>query len=101
MTDFTVCAVPDPHIERWLLLDSAAFKEVLGKGCPAPDQRCERDRYKQQLLQAIRDTGRTPLLGGMEHAESLINAFDIARIAHTDNSFGKLVSELDDWFRKW
>ena len=23
-----VCAVPNPHIERWLLLDSTAFKKV-------------------------------------------------------------------------
>src|SRR5690242_11722831 len=29
-----IYAIPDPHIERWLLLDSAAFKQVLGKGCP-------------------------------------------------------------------
>lgn len=26
-----VYAIPDPHIERWLLLDSAAFKAVLGR----------------------------------------------------------------------
>ena len=28
-----VLAIPDPHIERWLLLDGAAFKSVFGKGC--------------------------------------------------------------------
>jgi len=27
-----VLAVPDPHIERWLLLDGAAFKAVFGRG---------------------------------------------------------------------
>ncbi len=32
-----IIAIPEPHIERWLLLDSAAFKAVFGKGCPAPD----------------------------------------------------------------
>jgi len=26
-----ILAIPDPHIERWLLLDSAAFKSALGK----------------------------------------------------------------------
>lgn len=44
-----VCAVPDPHIERWLLLDSAAFKSVFGRGCNAPDQKCERTRYKKNF----------------------------------------------------
>ncbi len=48
-----IFAIPDPHIERWLLLDSAAFKVVFGKGCDAPDQKCERDLYKQQLIRAI------------------------------------------------
>ena len=27
-----VLAVPDPHVERWLLLDGAAFKAVFGQG---------------------------------------------------------------------
>lgn len=27
-----VLAIPDPHIERWFLLDSAAFKKALGVG---------------------------------------------------------------------
>ena len=47
--DFTVYAIPDPHIERWLLLDSSAFKTVLGKGCDKPDKKCSRDRYKQLI----------------------------------------------------
>ena len=34
-----VLAAPDPHVERWLLLDGAAFREVFGPGCDAPDQR--------------------------------------------------------------
>jgi len=28
-----IYAIPDPHIERWLLRDPAAFKAVLGKPC--------------------------------------------------------------------
>ena len=47
-----VYAIPDPHIERWLLLDSAAFKAVLGRGCAAPRQKCER-----RTLQASASAG--------------------------------------------
>lgn len=36
-----ILAIPDPHLERWLLLDGAAFKAVFGKGCDAPDQKCD------------------------------------------------------------
>ena len=39
--DLVISMVPEPHIERWLLLDSEAFKTVFGKGCPVPDQKCE------------------------------------------------------------
>ncbi len=47
-----ILAIPDPHIERWLLLDGAAFKAVFGRGCDAPDQKCDRGRYKQRLIEA-------------------------------------------------
>ena len=75
--EFTLCAIPDPHIERWLLLDSAAFKSVLGKGCKAPDQKCSRDRYKHLLLEAMQNAGVLPPLGGVEYAEEIINAMDL------------------------
>ena len=42
--------VPNPHVERWLLLDGAAFKAAVGHGCDAPDQKCDRGRYKERLL---------------------------------------------------
>ena len=91
----TICAVPDPHIERWLLLDSAAFKRVLGHGCSAPDQKCERDRYKQHLRNAVLAAKVTPLLGGIEYAE------DIVRIEKSDASFGNFVSSLRAQLKQW
>lgn len=94
------CAIPDPHVERWLLLDGAAFREVLGKGCSAPDQKCDRDRYKNLLSSAVRATGVTPLLGGIEHGEELINAMDLAR-ASADSSLGRFLSELQAQFHQW
>ncbi len=99
--DLTVCAIPDPHIERWLLIGSAAFKAVLGKGCAAPDYKCERDRYKKLLIQAIRDAGLSPLLGGMEHAEDIVNAMDLERMEQADDSLGKLIKALHKKFKEW
>ena len=53
-----VLAIPDPHVERWLLLDGSAFKAAVGQGCDAPDQKCDRHRYKQRLkIEAVRDAG--------------------------------------------
>ena len=81
-----IYAIPDPHIERWLLLDSSAFKKVLGRGCSAPIQKCERTLYKRLLLEAVRKTGVNPPLGGIEY---------------TEDSLGKLLKALREIFREW
>jgi hypothetical protein len=97
----TVCAVPDPHIERWLLVDSAAFKAVFGHGCNAPDQKCERARYKKMLIDAIRASGVTPSLGGIEFSEDIVAAMDFNRAAAADASLRKLIEELRGVFQTW
>jgi len=96
-----VYAIPDPHIERWLLLDSAAFKSVLGRGCDTPPRKCERDLYKRLLLQAIRATGVNPPLGGIEYTEDLVNSMDLDYLEHNDESLGKLLKELRQIFQQW
>ena len=96
-----ILAIPDPHIERWLLLDGAAFKAVFGRGCDAPDQKCDRGRYKQRLIEAIFATGVTPSLGGMEFAEDIVQCMDIERAVQADDSFRRFVGSLRITFRGW
>ena len=96
-----VCAVPDPHIERWLMLDSAAFKAVFGRGCNAPDQKCERGRYKKMLIDAIRESGIAPSLGGIEFADELVQQMDRRRLEQSDTSMGRLLGELCTIFLEW
>jgi len=97
----TVCAVPDPHIERWLLVDSAAFKSVFGRGCDAPDQKCERARYKKMLIDAIRSSGVMPNLGGIEFADDIVDAMDLTRAAAADASLSRLIEDLRAAFKGW
>lgn len=96
-----ICAIPDPHIERWLLADSAAFKTVLGVGCDAPDQKCDRDRYKRLLVQEIRNSGVFPSLGGIEYAEAIVSAMEIDRAAAADASLGRFVTEFRNVLKEW
>ena len=96
-----VLAVPNPHIERWLLLDGAAFKAVFGRGCDAPDQKCDRGRYKHQLSEAIRATNVVPRLGGIEYAEDIVQHMDIDRAAASDPSLRRFVDELRRIFGQW
>ena len=100
-TDLVICAIPDPHIERWLLLDSAAFKTVLGKGCQAPDQKFEKDRYKKLLMEAVLEAGLMPILGGIEHAADIVNAMDFQRVAQSDGSFRRFLRALQQRFEIW
>ena len=96
-----ILAIPDPHIERWLLLDGAAFKAVFGYGCDAPDQKCDRGRYKQRLIEAIRAAGTAPILGGIEYAEDIVNHLHLDRAAQADRSFGAFVLDLRKTFQGW
>ncbi len=99
--DRVAFAVPDPHVERWLLLDAAAFKQALGHPCKTPDQKCARDRYKDLLAQAVAQSGVMPLLGGMEHAEDILRAMDFDRLRKCDESLGSFLEELHRRFRLW
>ena len=96
-----ISAVPDPHVERWLLLDGAGFKAVFGRGCNAPDQKCDRDLYKQRLTEAVRATGIIPSLGGIEFAEDIVKQMDIERAMRTDRSFRRFVDDLRGVLQQW
>lgn len=93
LKDLVVHAIPDPHIERWLLLDGKAFKDVLGRGCQAPDEKCEKNRYKYLLSEAVKDAGAEPLLGGIEYAEDLAERLDVQRVCRQDDSFKNFIKE--------
>jgi len=100
MPDFVVHAVPDPHIERWMLIDGSAFSAVFGKGCNAPDNEFGKSRYKKLLIEAIQASGTTPLLGGMEFADDIVDHLNLEKIRFADKSFGDLLHELEAMFRR-
>jgi len=98
--DRVVYAVPDPHVERWLLRDPAAFKSVLATPCKIPDQKCDRDRYKSLLIQAIRAAGASPLIGGMEYADDIVRQMDLGPTTK-DDDFCAFLQDLHARFRLW
>lgn len=97
--DRVVFAVPDPHIERWMLLDSSAFKTVFGTGCNPPDNKCDKDRYKSLLGEAFVQTDVVPILNGFEYCEDILRVMELDRI--NDESLKKLVQSLQTRFRMW
>ena len=99
--DFAISAIPDPHIERWLLLDSEAFKTVFGRGCLTPDRKCEQDRYKRLLLNTILQAGPEPSLTNFGYVADLVNAMNFQRMARRNDSLGRLFKALQQQFEKW
>lgn len=78
-------AIPDPHIERWMLVDPKAFQNVFGRGCTLPAIKCAKDEYKKLLRKEIRASGIEAPLGGEEYAEDIVMAmnFGASRSART------------------
>ncbi len=91
-----ICAVPDPHIERWYLADPCGLQQVLEVGSipEVPTYKCERGRYKQALRDAIRQTGVVAPLGGLEYGPDIAEALDLYAVGKADAGFKHFVDEL-------
>jgi hypothetical protein len=91
-----VCAVPDPHIERWYLADGEGFRLAIeGSQPPAlPAYKCERRRYKQALRQAFTSAGLDPQLGGAEYAREIVECISLYRAGKTDAAFKHFMDDL-------
>lgn len=82
----TAFACPDPHIERWYMADPESFTTIVGVEPPLERRKCERDRYKKQLVEAIRGGGHIPTLGGIEFARDLVAEMDLYRAGKREAS---------------
>jgi hypothetical protein len=94
-------AIPDPHIERWMLVDPRAFQAVFGRGCTLPALKCDKDEYKRLLRNAIRESGIDAPLGGEEFAEEIVMAMDLDHVEAREPSFGLFLKSLKGLFNSW
>lgn len=94
-------AIPDPHIERWMLADPKAFHAVFGRGCTLPAVKCSKDEYKRLLRKEIRDSGIEAPLGGEEYAEEIVMAMNLPQVERREPSFGLFLKRLKALFNRW
>jgi hypothetical protein len=99
LASIAVCAIPDPHIERWPTLDSSAFKEVFGRGCESISYKCNQDVYKNHLMNCIRQAGVRPLIGWRGHAQQLAESVSLQTASKQDESFKAFVDDLRNKLR--
>lgn len=94
-------AIPDPHIERWMLVDETAFRTVFGRGCTLPALKCAKDEYKRLLLKEVQASGVEPILGGQEYAEDIVNAMDLGHAETREPSLRLFLRSLRALFNQW
>jgi len=97
---FVVCAVPEPHVERWYLADLAACQRTLGMSNPpqCPPFSCEKGLYKRALIKAIKSTGLVPQLGGAEFGAAIATEMDFYKAGRADPSLGHFIQDMRDAF---
>jgi hypothetical protein len=93
---FPSCAIacPDPHIERWFLADPVSFHRVIGADSRPGRRKCERDRYKRKLSEAVRRGGHPPTLGGIEFAAELVGEMDLYRASKNEPSLQHFIDDF-------
>lgn len=97
-----VAAIPDPHIERWYLLDMAALAaaaDVALTGA-APAYKCDKDHYKKLLRGAFRGSDIEPPLGGSEYGPSLAQKMDLYAAGKQDHGLAAFVDDVRAWLKR-
>ncbi len=91
-----VCAIPDPHVERWYLCDGEAVRTALSASVQptVPLMKCERDLYKKLLRKVIEEAEIAVILGGSEHGEAIVRAMDLYRTGKNEPSLGSFLDDL-------
>lgn len=90
-----VVAEPEPHIESWYLADPACIQRLLRIPAipPAPDARCRKQDYKNQLRVTARSSGRHAPLGGVEYGPEIAATMDLYRAGRRVPSLRRFVDD--------
>ncbi len=91
---YIVVGCPDPHIEKWLLIDKHALGIVFGVPSNISLDKCERNYYKNELQRIIRLAGWPMTQEGIEYSHDIIERIDFIRAEKTDHSFKVFLSDL-------
>lgn len=97
-----IYAVPDPHIERWYIMDQRAFKDgvKIDKAPALPPHKSKKDYYKQVINRALKDSGVDSLLGGAEYAERIVEKINLDLLGKQNAGFQAFIEDLRRTFRE-
>ena len=91
-------ACPDPHIEKWYMVDPESFHQVVGATPNIKQGKCDRDYYKNALAEAVREAEHPPVLTGIDFARELVEAMDLFRAEKADASLKQFLRDARSAF---
>jgi hypothetical protein len=91
---YRVVGCPDPHIEKWLLIDQHALSMVFGVSTNISLDKCKRDYYKNELKRIIRLAGWPMTQEGIEYSQDIIEKIDFIRAEKNDRSFKVFLDDV-------
>lgn len=96
-----VVAEPEPHIESWYLADPTCIQRLLRIPDipPAPDTRCRKQDYKNQLRSTVRSSGRPAPLGGVEYGQEIASTMNLYRAGRNVPSLRRFVRDARECLR--
>lgn len=93
--------IPNPHIERWYLLDLSALKKAVGQDIEVttPPYKCRRAKgfYKKKLGEALSKVGS--ILSGPEYGALIAQEIDFSLLESQDEGFKNFVNDLRRVFK--
>jgi hypothetical protein len=97
-----ITAIPDPHIERWYLLDTAALSRAVGVQLVVnpPAYKCEKNHYKTLLRQAFLRSGVVPPLGGIEYGPLIAQYTNLYSASKQDHGLADYIESARAWLKR-
>lgn len=97
-----VTAVPDPHVERWYLLDPSALSKAasISKMPDLPTHKCEKDYYKRLLRSVFNNSSIVPLLGGTEYGPLVADRMNLYVASKADHGFAEFIDGVRSWLKQ-
>ena len=97
-----ITAIPDPHIERWYLLDSQALANVAGVPLQAVPltAKCDKNHYKNLLRTTFANQNVFPPLGGVEYGSLVARKMDLYASGTIDHALRDFIDSARSWLRQ-
>jgi hypothetical protein len=97
-----ITAIPDPHVERWYLLDNQALAAASGVPVQAipPNAKCDKGHYKKLLKDAFAAHNLFPPLGGAEYGPRVAETMNLYDAGVSDHALRDFIEQVQSWLRQ-